>query len=295
MNKKINNRQKSLLNLLQLFGGELNKTDCQKLMFLFCNVYGKTLYSFFPYRFGSFSYILNQDKSKLREQGFLRDTPGYSVTEFYNSRNDLKCIDYSDLIDFAFNFSNIRGENLINYVYNEFPYFASNSEIKDHYLSKNMSGFEYCDTIENEPCLLSLGYEGLSIDEFLNKLNFHKIKIVIDVRKKPVSRKYGFSKNKLEKYLSRINIAYHHFPNLGVSKEIREKLGKSLNYVEFFHRYKTEVLKFNQADIKDIVSLSKSYSRMAIMCFEKNYKKCHRYELLQSISKLDKSIIIKNI
>jgi hypothetical protein len=42
-------RRKILLALLEAFGGSLKRTDCQKLLFLFCQRRGKNYYDFFPY------------------------------------------------------------------------------------------------------------------------------------------------------------------------------------------------------------------------------------------------------
>lgn len=45
--------------------------------------------------------------------------------------------------------------------------------------------------------LFTVGYEGLEIDDFTKFLKRHRIQLVADLRKNPVSRKRGFSKHKL--------------------------------------------------------------------------------------------------
>ncbi|WP_348602891.1 DUF488 family protein [Bartonella tribocorum] len=43
-------------------------------------------------------------------------------------------------------------------------------------------------------CFFTIGYEGKSLENYLNCLLENNIKILCDVRKNPISRKYGFSK-----------------------------------------------------------------------------------------------------
>ena len=58
-------RRKLLLALLEVFDGNLNNTDCEKLLFNFCKVTGSNHYDFFPYRFGPFSFVSYYDKRRL--------------------------------------------------------------------------------------------------------------------------------------------------------------------------------------------------------------------------------------
>src|SRR5580700_4864333 len=68
-------RQKRLLALLQALGGELNKLDFQKLLFLYCmNVERIPSYEFVPYKFGGFSFTSYADKRRLTDNGLLDDT-----------------------------------------------------------------------------------------------------------------------------------------------------------------------------------------------------------------------------
>lgn len=42
-------RRKIMLAMLELFGGTLDSTDCEKLLFLFCHRTRKKYYDFSPY------------------------------------------------------------------------------------------------------------------------------------------------------------------------------------------------------------------------------------------------------
>jgi len=98
-------------------------------------------------------------------------------------------------------------KKLIDYVYEKYPEYTIFSEIKKKK--------EY---IRNLTGVYSIGYEGLSIDEFLMKLIDEKIKILVDVRNNPWSMKFGFTKHKLEMFCEKMNIQYTNLPSLGIFK-----------------------------------------------------------------------------
>ena len=52
----------------------------------------------------------------------------------------------------------------------------------------------------------AIGYEGVSIDRFLRRLQENEIKMIIDVRANPISRKPGFSKTALKARLKQKGI-----------------------------------------------------------------------------------------
>ena len=74
-------RRKILLALLEAFGGILTKTDCQKLVFLFCVRRGKNYYDFFPHKYGNFSFLLHQDRERLIDLGYLVKQNDFELKE----------------------------------------------------------------------------------------------------------------------------------------------------------------------------------------------------------------------
>src|SRR3989304_5152229 len=84
--------------------------------------------------------------------------------------------------------------------------------------------------------LYTIGYEGLSISEFVGLLKKHGIACLIDVRELPISRKAGFSKTPLNDRLLKSNIQYCHIKELGSPREVRYKLKEDLNYNSFFEK-----------------------------------------------------------
>ena len=56
--------------------------------------------------------------------------------------------------------------------------------------------------------LYSIGYQRLSVDQFLMKLKENHIEFLLDVRSRPFSRKPGFSRDPLKESLAREEIHY---------------------------------------------------------------------------------------
>jgi uncharacterized protein (DUF488 family) len=70
-------------------------------------------------------------------------------------------------------------------------------------------------TIGMRTVLYTIGYEGQTVEAFLQRLLAQGVLALIDVRELPLSRKPGFSKNALASALQRHGIEYIHMPALG--------------------------------------------------------------------------------
>ncbi len=66
--------------------------------------------------------------------------------------------------------------------------------------------------------IYTIGYEGLKQKAFLAWLQRYEINVIADVRRLPLSRKKGFSKNSLNELLAKNNIEYISYRELGTSK-----------------------------------------------------------------------------
>src|SRR5437660_547721 len=69
--------------------------------------------------------------------------------------------------------------------------------------------------------VVGVGYEGRTIDEFVNSLLRQGIQRLVDVRLTPLSRKRGFSKTALGLALEAAGITYEHRSALGNPKHNR--------------------------------------------------------------------------
>ena len=236
-------RRKILLALLETFGGSLAKTDCQKLMFLFCLRREKNYYDFFPHRYGNFSFLLYQDWEQLINSGYLDKQNVFQLKEACPYLKELRLEDRLVLQALASEVGNLRGEKLIRKVYLEMPYYASRSEIAQKILNEDeYRVIKHGQNSDKTPRLFTIGYEGLSIDAFLNLLILNNIAALVDVRKNPISMKYGFSKKKFSSYVQHAGLSYFHLPSLGIPSDLRKNLTSASAYQHLFEYYSAAIL-----------------------------------------------------
>jgi uncharacterized protein (DUF488 family) len=275
-------RRKVLLALLEAFGGSLAKTDCQKLLFLFCSQRKKNYYDFFPYKYGGFSFLVYQDKSRLTDLGLLSSHDHFQLTDRQFYLNQLHLEDRVALQALVTEIGDLRGEGLIRKVYLEYPYYASHSKIAQKVLKK--AEYQQISKIRNNmktPCLFTIGYEGLSIDAFLNTLIANNIVALVDVRKNPLSMKYGFSKTRLANYTRMAGILYYHIPKLGVPSDLRHDLNNEAAYKRLFEYYLSRILPEQKEAIEELKTILHEHKRVALTCFEANAEFCHRHKIAE--------------
>ncbi|RYZ94695.1 MAG: DUF488 domain-containing protein, partial [Proteobacteria bacterium] len=129
-------------------------------------------------------------------------------------------------------------------------------------------------TKENTGSLVGVGYEGLDSEGFCRLLAKNKIEVVCDVRKNAISRKRGFSKNKLKEALSQVGIDYVHLPSLGIPSETRQKAKGERAWEKMLHNYQASLSSSDWDPILRLVLGEKK--RVALLCFEKEAECCHR-------------------
>ncbi|MHB1484474.1 MAG: DUF488 domain-containing protein [Saccharofermentanales bacterium] len=260
-------RQRFLLALLRQMQDSVTSTDLQKLVFL-CTMKEKLeFYEFIPYKFGSYSFQLAEDIEILQRNGYLS-----------TDRSRIKTIgDYTNKI--LYPVATERGDNLIRKAYCEYPYYAINSEIASRLFNvEEAEQFINCRKSyeKKEQVLFTIGYEGKSIEAFMNTLIKNDIRLLCDVRKNPLSRKFGFSKNKLEHITKIIGIKYIHIPDLGIESDKRSSLKTAEDYQYLFKAYE-KTLPNNKQQLEWLYSLLCDNVRISLMCYEKDSGMCHRH------------------
>ena len=282
-------RQKVILALIEAFGGKLERTKFQKLMFLFTQDQKEKSFSFIPYRFGCFSFQTYKDKNYLIENDYLENQEQWQLKDSKNNYiSDLKKTDINVLQKIKKDFLNCNSDELIKFVYLNYPYYTINSTIKEKILTESeIHNIEILFNYQNQTDykLFTIGYEGKTIEEYLNLLIKNNIKTLCDVRKNPVSRKYGFSKGTLSEILEKIDIKYVHIPELGINSSQRKDLNSPDSYKKLFKNYRN-TLHTKSLYLEKLYDLFISEKRVALTCFEKDPEMCHRNEILSYIIKL---------
>ena len=275
-------RQRFLLALLYVFGKKLSKTDFQKYLFLYQQEYNNDnqTYYFLPYKYGPFSFQSYADLRRLEDLDFIQNNEYIELKNDYNYFNYLKDNDKILIIKFLNDYKNIKGRDLVKYVYTKYPYFASKSLIIEDVLGKDFNLINNND----DKLLFTIGYEGKTVDQYLNDIILNNINLVIDVRKNPISMKYGFSKKTLANSLKQLNIEYVHIPELGVDSSERQNLSSFYDYKKLFEHYEKDILSNQNTAILKIVELYNTRKRIALTCFEKDYNSCHRSRISNIIN-----------
>jgi uncharacterized protein (DUF488 family) len=124
------------------------------------------------------------------------------------------------------------------------------------------------------PTLYTLGYSGFTPESYAATLRTAKVDVLIDVRRKPVSRKKGFSKNGLAAFLKSQGIEYRHLPELGMPETLLEERREGMelgDYLGSFARYLETC-----DEMLDELLKSCQEKACCLMCLEKQPAECHR-------------------
>jgi uncharacterized protein (DUF488 family) len=279
-------RRKILLALLQIFGGSLSKTDLQKYLFLFNIEKEEPVYDFIPFKYGCYSFQSNQDLSTLTKYKIVEDSEiSWKVIDRTNYITQLKTDDKIRLLNFHSRFNKLKGDELIKYVYENYPYYAINSKIAEELLSAE----KYNEVLKSKPtqneyALFTIGYEGKTVEYYTNQLIKENVKVLCDIRKNPVSMKYGFSKNQLKNIVEKVGIKYIHFPELGIDSNKRQELNSKEDYERLFKDYEENTLPVKEVELEKLFETFMSNKRIALTCFEADHNCCHRSRTAKALN-----------
>jgi hypothetical protein len=273
-------RRKILLALLDAFGCNLSNIYFQKILFLFCKRQVNPSFDFVPYKYGPFSFQSYQDRHTMIKYGLLANNNSWRKTTSDNYLGFINSEDREIILKLNLEFRNYKNDELIKYVYTKYPFYAKCSEIREKY---SITTEILPEKLKFDFVFYTIGYEGKSIDKYLKTLIEYDVRVLCDVRKNPVSMKYGFSKNQLNNLLNKNKIKYLHIPELGIESDKRRNLKTDCDYVELLNDYKLNTLPKKKSYLLYIENILKLEKRMAITCFESNHKFCHRHKIAEML------------
>lgn len=281
-------RRKIILALLDLFDGKLEKIQLQKLLFLFTQAQDKPEYDFVPYRFGCYSFSAAADLATMVKKNQLREEEKhFEKTDIARYFSQLRPKDQSVLRDIKATYGKFSTRELTKTTYIQSPFFATRSEVAESILSsEDYARVQTAKPNQNTTVLFTIGYEGISLEEYFLRLLKNNIHILVDVRNNPLSMKFGFSKSQLKKYCAFLGILYFHFPDVGIQSSLRRELHSQADYDKLFVDYGDTCLPITVETQNEILSLLRQHKRIALTCFEANIHQCHRKHLSEAIEKL---------
>jgi uncharacterized protein (DUF488 family) len=281
-------RRKILLGLLEAFDNRLEKIQLQKLLMLVTKQQQKPDFHFVPYKYGCYSFQANSDLGTMSKYNQVV-LQGNEWVKIDNEKylESLKERDRQAIRLIKQLYGAKTSNELIKLTYVKYPYLAINSTVAKDKLSIE----EFDKVLQAKPksdktILYTIGYEGLSLEEYLNKLILSDVKVLCDVRRNPVSMKYGFSKSQLQKACQGVGIEYVHVPELGIESDKRQVLNTQSDYDKLFSIYRSEMLTQTLDYQLKLINLLKEKKRIALTCFEANINQCHRKHLADAIVNL---------
>ena len=286
-------RRTIILALLQKFNGELLSTPLQKYLFLLTRLQKDKAFDFIPYKYGCYSLQANQDLMVLEKMGYVSREQNKNAISWKLVSTDefigaIKKEDASCLNNIYRTFGEYRTNDLIKHTYVNYPFWAINSTIlKDVLTEEERTTVLQQKKQSNEKTLFTIGYEGVSLEMYINKLILNDIKVLCDVRKNSYSQKWGFSKAILQDACEKVGIKFIHIPQLGIESSDRQELNGMADYKRLFDIYGATTLVQNNSYLLELASIVSTNNRVALTCFEKEVQMCHRGVIATQLMTLD--------
>ena len=263
-------RRKVLLAILEIFDGQLTAKSLQKYLFLFTEKQKTKTFDFVPYKYGCFSFQANQDIGTLCKYGYIEitntDTGRYiRLNRSDNYSASLNSADNRYLTEIKTEFGHLSQMELIRYTYINYPFFAIKSSIAAQILTEDeLAKVNTHVRAFTEPMLFTIGYEGISLETYINRLILNDIRTLCDVRRNAYSQKYGFSKVVLQQACAGVGIEYIHIPELGIASENRQNLASQKDYDILFDNYEKTTLKNSEKYLNIILDKLREKKRVAL-------------------------------
>jgi uncharacterized protein (DUF488 family) len=124
----------------------------------------------------------------------------------------------------------------------------------------------------------TIGHSTRAIDEFISLLKENEIKLLVDVRAFPGSKRYPqFNKDTLAESLTAHGICYEHFPELGGKRkskpDSRNTAWRNASFRGYADYMETEQF---QKGIQRLLDVAAQAGPTTIMCAEAVWWRCHR-------------------
>lgn len=255
-------RQRQLLGLLHALGDAVDDANFLGLLVL----YGQEPDVAAPYEvvwsaLWPVSFACEANRRKLVERGFLVDDAArWELTA--QGREEAKKHAGPAMAAFARGRGSLRGE-------------ALRAAVGQGALARAAHG----------PALVTIGYEGRSLETYLRELLRAGTTLLCDVRRNPLSRKPGFAKGTLAKACAQVGVRYEHLPELGIPSNQRQSLETQADYDALFEAYERESLPSQGAALGKIAAWVRAGERVALTCYERAPQACHRHCVAEALAR----------
>jgi uncharacterized protein (DUF488 family) len=133
--------------------------------------------------------------------------------------------------------------------------------------------------------LYTIGYEQAKPATVFGELKRAKVQLLVDTRAVAASRRPGFSKRQLAAALDEAKIGYIHLQKLGTPAEGRTA-ARSGDVDALWQIYDKHIkTKDAQDALGELIALIKSGKRIALLCYCRDPKTCHRSRIVANVKK----------
>lgn len=237
-------------------------------------------YDFIPYKFGAFSFVAYRDIDNLARIGLLQETED-GVEARVNGSSHLPKAAQLAVKSVLHRYGDLTSEELLRYTYGQYPWFSVFSERQD-LVQVNIK------RPVAKSAVYTVGYSGRTIDGLLNCLLQKGLSGVVDIRRVPLSRRYGFHGKTLALHLSSLGLKYFGQPELGVETEARRGTNEVAARKVLLTSYRRRVLRSQMGEVEALAEELKTQP-LALLCLEADPAQCHRSvlaDILADISSL---------
>lgn len=144
-----------------------------------------------------------------------------------------------------------------------------------------------------DSALVSLGYEGRTVEDLIGHLRRESVTVLVDVRLTPLSRKPGLSKQRLADALASAGIRYVHLRALGNPPENRTAFRAGDPDSRAYFR---DLLRQEHAveALRHVAELLDG-GTVALLCFEREHSACHRHVVAEVLQRENPSVEIVEV
>lgn len=133
--------------------------------------------------------------------------------------------------------------------------------------------------------LFTIGYEQAKPAAVLRELKRTRVDLLVDTRAVAASRRPGFSKRQLAASLDEAGIAYLHLQKLGTPAEGRQA-ARAGDLDTLWRIYDAHIKTADAHEALDeLLALIKSGKRIALLCYCRDPKACHRSRIVANVKK----------
>lgn len=245
-----------------------------------------SMYSFHAYDYGPFSRELYLDLNFLARGGFLVEleknmNPAIRLTPVGYQEGELTVKNKEFIKNYLDRYPTT--EELVQYVYSKYPDYITRSKL----VASNQLPDETRSPLSKTPEIFTIGYQGRSIDAFIFALQRNRVKTVMDVRYNARSMKFHFNKKRLDRSLASVGIDYEHLPQLGIPPAQRRNLETNDEFNALFQSYARSLREKEKNKYIEKIAEAARKTRLALMCFERKVKSCHRREIAKKMAELN--------